>query len=307
MLPASNQPEIPGMTPSSPGLVSIQPVNPLQGHLLSAHGSWGLAGSLAVHVAAVAAFGGWLAGWMPGWIPPPSGLSSQAQSGDRFTSVAAAPASDPAMELLEAPPVSLEVMPSAELPHLANTSIDASPRAASGRALEVVVPDSPPVPRGVEEATVRHQVEENSIAGKEAVGQPPAPIPQSAMPAARPRALATERPSVSTTASTASAVGSRGQAGAHTNAPPRAVFSPEPIYPPQALAAGQKGKVIVRIRVDANGQVTSARVQGTSGNPFLDEAALIAVRRWRFEARADGATGAVDLAVPIVFDIEKKP
>ncbi len=54
-----------------------------------------------------------------------------------------------------------------------------------------------------------------------------------------------------------------------------------PLYPPQARAAGVQGAVVVEVIINELGAVTDARV--VRSVPLLDEAALAAVRKWRFE------------------------
>jgi protein TonB len=56
-----------------------------------------------------------------------------------------------------------------------------------------------------------------------------------------------------------------------------------PIYPPQALARGLRGEVRVRITVDTEGRVADAQVLSASPVEVFDEAAINAVRKWRFE------------------------
>jgi len=71
--------------------------------------------------------------------------------------------------------------------------------------------------------------------------------------------------------------------GAESEVPPRTVFNPAPIYPDAENAAGIGGLVKIYVRLSVGGKVEVARVQRSSGIPALDEAALAAVRRWRFE------------------------
>ena len=52
-------------------------------------------------------------------------------------------------------------------------------------------------------------------------------------------------------------------------------------YPPEARRAGIEGKVIMSIRIDAHGQVTSVKVLSSPGYG-LDEAAATAMKRVRF-------------------------
>jgi TonB family protein len=53
-----------------------------------------------------------------------------------------------------------------------------------------------------------------------------------------------------------------------------------PQYPPEAQAAGITGSVVAEVTIDTSGNVTAARV--VNSIPMLDEAALQAVRNWRF-------------------------
>jgi TonB family protein len=55
----------------------------------------------------------------------------------------------------------------------------------------------------------------------------------------------------------------------------------DPVLPEQARQAGVRGVVVVEAIVDADGSVKQARVLRSI--PLLDEAALEAVRQWRFE------------------------
>jgi TonB family protein len=60
----------------------------------------------------------------------------------------------------------------------------------------------------------------------------------------------------------------------------KAVSKPEPAYPPVAKAVRASGRVTVRVTVDENGNVISARA--TSGHPLLRAAAEQAARQARF-------------------------
>lgn len=73
-----------------------------------------------------------------------------------------------------------------------------------------------------------------------------------------------------------------------TYGPIVAVLQEMPTYPPAARRAGITGTVVVEAAVDANGDVTSASVQRTSGNRDLDRAALQAVRRWKYSKSRSG-------------------
>ncbi len=65
---------------------------------------------------------------------------------------------------------------------------------------------------------------------------------------------------------------------------PAILHMPDPIYPAQALRDSVEGNVTVKVVVDAGGAVSSATA--ITGPEALREAAVDAVRRWQFEAKA---------------------
>ena len=69
-----------------------------------------------------------------------------------------------------------------------------------------------------------------------------------------------------------------------------------PRYPVIAERQGLEGSVVVILEIDANGQVTAAHIERSSGSALLDDTALRALSQWRFEpARSNG------VAVPSTF------
>lgn len=62
----------------------------------------------------------------------------------------------------------------------------------------------------------------------------------------------------------------------------------EPIYPPASRRAGEEGTVRIKALVDERGRPTQVQVAKSSGFPKLDEAAMTAVRKWKFVAATDG-------------------
>ena len=63
----------------------------------------------------------------------------------------------------------------------------------------------------------------------------------------------------------------------------RAVSTPAPRYPADALRAGTSGEVLVELTVGTDGSVTDARVLRANPPRVFDREALNAVKRWRFE------------------------
>ncbi|QSQ37414.1 energy transducer TonB [Xanthomonas translucens] len=63
----------------------------------------------------------------------------------------------------------------------------------------------------------------------------------------------------------------------------RAISTPAPRYPPDALRSGTAGEVLVEITVGTDGSVTNARVLRATPPRVFDREALNATKRWRFE------------------------
>ena len=77
-------------------------------------------------------------------------------------------------------------------------------------------------------------------------------------------------------------------------------------YPRWALEQGIEGRVVVRMLVDEKGRVVEAHVSRTSGYASLDEAALEAVKRYRFlPALKDGVPVKRWVEQEFLFRIER--
>ena len=84
---------------------------------------------------------------------------------------------------------------------------------------------------------------------------------------------------------------------------PVPISQPAPRYPPEALRRNAAGTVRVRVTVATDGSVDRLDVAESSGNRYLDRAAMEAVRRWRFQpAVREGQPAVADVVVPIVFN-----
>ena len=82
---------------------------------------------------------------------------------------------------------------------------------------------------------------------------------------------------------------------------PRVVFQPAPQYPPEMKKKKMQGTVHVLFIVDKDGRVKESRVQ-KSDNPAFDNAALGAVKRWRFDpGKVGGEAVQFRMRVPITF------
>ena len=82
---------------------------------------------------------------------------------------------------------------------------------------------------------------------------------------------------------------------------------PKPIlYPRWALAQEWEGSLVVAVEVRENGTVGRWRIMQSSGYALLDEAAVNAIRAWRFEAgKRKGKPIASCIQIPIHFVIGK--
>ncbi len=85
-------------------------------------------------------------------------------------------------------------------------------------------------------------------------------------------------------------------------APPRILRKVEPVYPSLAIAARLSGTVVVEAEVDPRGVVKTVKV--LSGHALFDEAALEAVRQWRYQPLLlNGEPTAFILSVVITFNL----
>jgi len=83
-------------------------------------------------------------------------------------------------------------------------------------------------------------------------------------------------------------------------AAPRLVKSFEPPYPSPSILQGEEGVVQVRVTIAPNGAIGAASIERSSGFPRLDEAALKAVRQWRFAPAMRGSQAVVGSKVVAV-------
>jgi periplasmic protein TonB len=83
------------------------------------------------------------------------------------------------------------------------------------------------------------------------------------------------------------------------------LHNPRPVYPLAAQRMGWQGKVILRVEVLASGTAGEVTIYQSSGRESLDNAALAAVKNWRFTpARVDGEFITKTFLVPIPFKLE---
>ena len=166
------------------------------------------------------------------------------------------------------------------------------------------------------------------ISAPEDAPRPPAPAqaaPQAVKKAAPtpPRQLATrpqtDTPAAETVAATqttqqiAPATAPATASGTPSEAPPAIVpprfdaaylANPAPPYPTLSRRLNETGRVLLRVKVSAEGLPTEIDIAQSSGYPRLDEAAREAVRGWKFvPARQGDKTVPAAVQVPIVFKL----
>lgn len=129
------------------------------------------------------------------------------------------------------------------------------------------------------------------------------PVPPVAINSA-PADISTE-PSAKETSAPAVVVA---RAAPATVAPPRFdadyLDNPAPVYPTLSKRMGEEGKVLLRVHVDANGNAIAVDIRASSGSQRLDNAAIDAVRRWKFvPARQDDKSVDAWVLVPIDFSL----
>lgn len=85
--------------------------------------------------------------------------------------------------------------------------------------------------------------------------------------------------------------------------PPRTICNPDPEYSEAAKTAKREGKVVLWVVIGSDGLPHDIRIVRSLGDG-LDEKAIEAVRKWRFEpARKDGQPVAVQVNVEVNFHL----
>jgi len=149
----------------------------------------------------------------------------------------------------------------------------------------------------------------------------PAPPPVLALPQPSPQAPVTEPsftvppreekapPSASEVATVRPAPAPEAAPAPPKVTPPRSdaayLQNPQPRYPMSARRRGEQGTVVLKVLVTAEGLAGSVSVQSSSGSPALDQAALDAVKNWKFVPARQGTQSVEGWhLVPIVFKLE---
>ncbi|TAG08939.1 MAG: energy transducer TonB [Verrucomicrobia bacterium] len=100
--------------------------------------------------------------------------------------------------------------------------------------------------------------------------------------------------------------GSDDAMGSELDSPATPTTKIQPTFPNSLLKKGVGGRVLISCSVDAKGQITAATIHQSSGQPLLDDAALKAVRKWKFKpASNSGKAIASKCIVPFNFEVKK--
>jgi TonB family protein len=85
--------------------------------------------------------------------------------------------------------------------------------------------------------------------------------------------------------------------------PPKAIYTPQPVYRPEWAKQRLAGKGVVLVTIDQQtGKVTGVRMEQSTGNKQLDGAALEAYSQWRFQP----GTGS-QVKIPFEFAMRPQP
>lgn len=153
----------------------------------------------------------------------------------------------------------------------------------------------------------------------------PAPVPKKAViqttrpsvpavtPAPEPAPVVSAAPATSTPVASIDPAAPSAKAPANMGSPTLSpvrfdvayLQNPAPVYPAMSRRLGEEGKVLLRVKVSADGNPLTVNLEKSSNFTRLDDSALQVVNRWRFvpAKRGDEAIEA-SVIVPIVFRLE---
>ena len=88
---------------------------------------------------------------------------------------------------------------------------------------------------------------------------------------------------------------------------PAYTYNPKPTYPRAARRAGRQGTVMLHVEVLADGHVDRIEIDKSSGYELLDDAAVEAVRRWRFVPAKRGKSSVrAWVRIPVEFNLRDR-
>ena len=95
--------------------------------------------------------------------------------------------------------------------------------------------------------------------------------------------------------------------GAQSLAKPNYLKNPPPAYPETARRLGQEGLVVLAVNVSRDGAPDSVEIKQSSGYALLDESAVKAVKRWKFQPAKIGSLSIESkVEIPIRYQLEEK-
>jgi protein TonB len=151
--------------------------------------------------------------------------------------------------------------------------------------------------------------------------EPPRVVAKAALPAKiksqAPVAVAQAAQSIAASSAIDGAVAPASEAGGSVAGPvsdgedarsvqlrPAYLSNPIPKYPLAAKRRGIEGRVLVHAEVDEHGLPNIVRLARSSGSDMLDNAAVEAVKEWRFSpAKQGGRPVRASIVVPIIFQL----
>lgn len=81
--------------------------------------------------------------------------------------------------------------------------------------------------------------------------------------------------------------------------------NPAPDYPPTSRRLGEEGRVLIKVLVSADGAAENVQIEKTSGSERLDNAAINAVKQWRFiPAKRNNEALSAYVIVPVKFSLD---
>lgn len=130
----------------------------------------------------------------------------------------------------------------------------------------------------------------------------PQPVPMETAPTPTPSApvAAPTEPVAAATDATPAAAPLTSEARVDTDY----LDNPKPAYPLMSRRLGEQGTVLLRVTVGEQGEVRAVALEESCGHARLDEAALRAVRHWRFlPAQRAGVAVTSSVLVPVTFSL----
>jgi len=169
-------------------------------------------------------------------------------------------------------------------------------------------PAEQPAPRTKSEAKPAAKPEQRPKAAPTPSPIISAPTDQAASTAAPPAPASTSAPANTASPALPAASAPAATAPAAATGPlirARVQGNPKPEYPAASRQLGEEGRVVLNVRVSASGTVEQVSIQTSSGHPRLDQAALKAVKAWKFiPASRGGETVADSVTQPVNFSLE---